>query len=73
MWDQPWAVTDAPDRYIAGQLRGIVGVEIEISDLSGKWKVSQNRSDADRAGVADGLGGEAAADASAMARLVRDA
>ena len=52
---QPWAVTDAPDDYIATMLRGIVGIEIVLTALTGKWKVGQNRSAADRAGVARGL------------------
>lgn len=51
----PWAVSDAPDSFIASQMKGIVGVEIEISDISGKWKMSQNRPEADRRGVAEGL------------------
>jgi transcriptional regulator len=50
-----WAVSDAPRTYIESQLRGIVGVEIEIASIEGKWKVSQNRPEADRKGVADGL------------------
>ena len=53
--DEPWAVSDAPDDYISSMLRGIVGIEIVLSSLTGKWKVSQNRSPADRAGVARGL------------------
>jgi transcriptional regulator len=52
---EPWAVTDAPPPFIAAQMKGIVGIEVEIADLSGKWKVSQNRPAADRAGVASGL------------------
>jgi transcriptional regulator len=52
---QPWAVRDAPHTYIESQLRGIVGVEIEITSIEGKWKVSQNRPEADRCGVAEGL------------------
>jgi transcriptional regulator len=68
---RPWAVTDAPERYIAAQLRGIVGIEIEIAEIAGKWKVSQNRSEADRAGAAEGLSAEARPDAAAMAALVR--
>ncbi len=53
--DEPWAVTDAPDTYIAGQLRGIVGIEIAIERVEAKWKLSQNRTKADIAGVRDGL------------------
>lgn len=52
---QPWAVSDAPDAFISAQLRGIVGLEVEVTSLAGKWKASQNRSDADRAGVIAGL------------------
>jgi transcriptional regulator len=51
----PWQVSDAPAQYIDKLLRAIVGVEIPISRLMGKWKVSQNRSVADRAGVAADL------------------
>jgi transcriptional regulator len=50
-----WAVSDAPRTYIEGLLRAIVGIEIEIDAIEGKWKVSQNRPQADRRGVADGL------------------
>lgn len=53
--EAPWAVSDAPDRFIEGQLRAIVGVELTISRIEAKAKVSQNRSDADIDGVRDGL------------------
>jgi transcriptional regulator len=52
---QPWAVTDAPETFIAGQLKGIVGIVLRIETLIGKRKLSQNRSEADRAGVVQGL------------------
>jgi transcriptional regulator len=65
----PWAVDDAPDAYIESQLKGIVGIEIPIDRLEGKWKVSQNRPEGDRAGVVEGL---AAAGAAAMAALVAE-
>ncbi|TPN88329.1 FMN-binding negative transcriptional regulator [Mesorhizobium sp. CU2] len=55
----PWAVTDAPAAYIQSQIKGIVGLEIAITAIDGKWKVSQNRPVADRVGVAEGLDGEA--------------
>jgi transcriptional regulator len=51
----PWRVSDAPPDYVAGMLRGIVGFEIEIGAIEGKFKSSQNRSAADRAGVRAGL------------------
>ena len=49
-----WKVDDAPESFVQAQLRAIVGIEIEIVDLVGKWKMSQNRPAADRAGVAQG-------------------
>lgn len=51
----PWAVADAPKDFIAAQLRGIVGLRMEVAKLEGKRKMSQNRNAADRAGVAAGL------------------
>ena len=54
----PWAVDDAPERYIESQMNGIVGIEIPITSIEGKWKVSQNRPEADRRGVAEGLSKE---------------
>ncbi len=53
--DDAWAVDEAPDDYVDGQLRGIVGIEIVVERFDAKWKMSQNRSDADRAGVVAGL------------------
>lgn len=51
----PWAVGDAPDDYIAAQMRAIIGIEIPIARIEGKWKLSQNRAAPDRAGVVAGL------------------
>ena len=62
-----WAVTDAPERYIEGQLRGIVGIELTVTGVEAKAKLSQNRSDADRAGVVAGLLAEPRADGVAEA------
>jgi transcriptional regulator len=66
---KPWNIADAPEDYVQSMLRAIVGIEIEVTRLAGKWKISQNRSIADRAGVARGLGrtGDAGAD---MAQLL---
>jgi len=70
--EHAWAVEDAPDAYIASQIKGIVGVEIQIAEIEGKWKVSQNRPEADRTRVADGLGDASDTHANApMADLVR--
>ena len=58
----PWQVCDAPEPFVAAQLKGIVGLEIPIARIEGKWKVSQNRPAADQAGVVAGLradGGDA--------------
>ena len=52
---EPWSVSDAPARYVQGQLRGIVGLRLPITRLTGKRKMSQNRSAEDRAGVAEAL------------------
>jgi transcriptional regulator len=68
----PWAVGDAPEAFIEMQIKAIVGVEIEIVDIAGKWKASQNRPAADRIGVVAGLealGDEAARE---MASIVRE-
>lgn len=66
---QPWKVSDAPEPFIEAQLKGIIGIEIEIAEISGKWKVSQNRPVADRAGVAEGLASEQPG--SEMEKIVR--
>jgi len=65
---EPWRVDDAPEPYVSAQLRGIIGIEIAITRIEGKWKVSQNRPEIDRAGVAAGLGeqGGASADMRAL-------
>lgn len=67
-----WAVADAPPDFISKQLAAIVGIEIAVTRLVGKWKVSQNRGEADRAGVAAGLAATGGAEAATMARLVTD-
>jgi transcriptional regulator len=69
---EPWQVSDAPDDFVDSLLKAIVGVEIEISRLEGKWKVSQNRPEADRRGVVDGLLAEGDEPAAQMAALVND-
>lgn len=67
---EAWAVTDAPGPFIASQIKGIVGIEIPITRIEGKWKVSQNRPEADREGVAAGLRAAGDAESLAMAELV---
>ena len=68
---KPWAVSDAPDAFIASQLKGIVGIEIEIAGIDAKFKASQNRPEFDRDGVALGLASETDTEAQAMRELVK--
>jgi transcriptional regulator len=56
----PWHVEDAPADYLDATLRAIVGIEIEVTRVEGKFKLSQNRSAEDRTGVVLGLGSDAA-------------
>lgn len=71
MLPTPWSLSDAPAEYVAGLLREIVGFEIPIASLLGKFKLSQNREPEDRAGVAAGLDNMGTAAATEMAALVR--
>jgi transcriptional regulator len=64
---KPWAVDDAPADFTSSMIKGIVGIEIAISDIKGKWKVSQNRPRGDILGVSSGL---FATDKNAMADYV---
>jgi len=66
----PWRVTDAPEDFVTAMLRGIVGFEITITRLLGKWKVSQNRTEAERQGVTAGLRERKNPGSAAMADLV---
>lgn len=68
---QPWAVTDAPPAYVERLLRGIVGIELVIHRLIGKWKVSQNQPVINRRGVAAGLAATGQPAAMAMADLIK--
>jgi transcriptional regulator len=68
---RPWSVSEAPEAFIASQLKGIVGLEIVIERIEGKFKASQNRPAADRAGVAAGLAAESDPHAPAMREMVR--
>jgi transcriptional regulator len=57
---EAWSVDDAPDKFVAGQLRAIVGIQVEVEKVEAKRKLSQNRSEADRTGVVAGLRSERA-------------
>jgi transcriptional regulator len=65
--DNPWQVSDAPDEFIDRMLSAIIGFEIQISELKGKWKLNQNRSAADKRGVIDGLKNQGSSVAAEMA------
>ncbi|MBI3523125.1 MAG: FMN-binding negative transcriptional regulator [Betaproteobacteria bacterium] len=69
---QPWQVADAPPEYIEQMLKSIVGIEMTITKIVGKWKVSQNRSASDRAGVIAGLGAPGDSNARAMSDLIKE-
>lgn len=69
---RPWSVADAPPDYIEGQLAGVVGVEIDIERLEGKWKMSQNRPPSDHEGIVNGLRARGAEPDQAVADCVAE-
>jgi transcriptional regulator len=69
----PWAIADAPPDFIDRMMEAIVGFEIVITRLTGKWKVSQNQPAANRAGVVEGLRRRAGTSDMEIARLVEEA
>jgi transcriptional regulator len=68
----PWHVEDAPEDFVTMQIRAIVGIEIPITRIEGKWKLSQNRPVADREGVVAGLHAQGDEGSLAMAGLVAE-
>jgi transcriptional regulator len=70
--EQPWAVSDAPAPFVEMQLKAIVGLEIPISRIEGKWKMSQNRPEKDRATVIAGLHAQGDEVSQAVAALVAE-
>lgn len=69
--EQPWAVSDAPEKYIQGMTRAIVGLRMKVERLEGSWKLNQHKSDGDRTGVQSGLSTEKDTDAQAISALMR--
>jgi transcriptional regulator len=69
--EAPWKVSDAPEDYVQKLVGAIVGIEMPIARLTGKWKLSQNRSARDREGVVEGLLRDGSESARTMASLVR--
>jgi transcriptional regulator len=70
--EHPWKVSDAPNDFIEQQMKAIVGVEVTIERLEGKWKMSQNRSAADVDGVIRGLNVSSSAQDHAVAGIVAE-
>mgnify|MGYP003635651995 CR=1 FL=1 len=69
--DKPWSIRDAPVQYIQRMLPAIVGLEIEILSITGKWKVSQNQPEINKQGVVAGLSNEGTSDSLKIANLVQ--
>ena len=69
--EQPWAITDAPAEFIDGMTRAIVGLRLTVERLEGKWKMIQNRSEADRLGTLAGLSASADPQDRAVAAIMR--
>ena len=72
-FSEPWAVSDAPHEFTEKLIGNIAGIEMVISRLSGKWKVSQNQPQQNQASIIDGLKAGGQEDLSAMAALVEAA
>jgi transcriptional regulator len=70
-FEQPWQLEDAPTGFIDKLMQAVVGIEIEVTQLTGKWKVSQNQSPENQLGVLQGLGAIEAAHGKAMAEIVQ--
>lgn len=68
----PWAVSDAPEKYIDGMTRAIVGLRLTVERLEGSWKLNQHKSDGDRRGVQSGLATETAENSQSISTLMRD-
>jgi transcriptional regulator len=67
----PWSVSDAPEEFVGALLKAIVGIEIQITRIEGKWKTSQNQPETSREGVVRGLTAQGDERSLAMAGLVR--
>jgi transcriptional regulator len=68
----PWQVDDAPDDYVAANLRAIIGIRLPIDRIEGKWKLGQNRPVEDRLGAAQLLGQRPGDDEQSIARAMVD-
>ena len=71
-FDRPWAVSDAPTEFTDKMIGAIVGIELLITKITGKWKVSQNQPALNQAGVTQGLESLNAPEATEIATLVKN-
>ena len=69
--EKPWAVQDAPEKYIHGMTRAIVGLRMTVQKLEGSWKLNQHKNEADRTGVISGLSAEPDPQANSVSALMR--
>ena len=69
--EEPWSIHDAPEQYIKRMLPAIVGLEIQITAITGKWKLSQNQPQVNKQGVVEGLFKQNTNDAQEIATLVQ--
>ncbi|HVW03980.1 MAG TPA: FMN-binding negative transcriptional regulator [Vicinamibacterales bacterium] len=69
----PWSVSDAPSDYIDSLIKGIVGFELTVTRLLGKWKLNQNKTDAERGGLVRAMREQNDADTTTMAELIERA
>ena len=69
--EKPWAVQDAPEKYIQGMTRAIVGLRMTVQKLEGSWKLNQHKNEADRTGVISGLSAEPDPQANSVSALMR--
>lgn len=67
----PWSITDAPEQYIQRMLAAIVGLEIQITAMTGQWKLSQNQPEVNKQGVITGLSKQKINEALKIAELVQ--
>jgi len=70
--EQPWSIRDAPPGYVEALAKAVIGIELPIARLEGKWKMSQNREASDAAGVATGLAAAAGQNEREVAHLVAE-
>jgi len=68
---KPWQVADAPNDYIEKLLNAIVGIEIQVKHIEGKWKLSQNQPEQNQTGVIKGLSKSEKLEANAMAEVMK--